>query len=86
MGQWIIREFGRCAEPRTPSSLDALGFRKFTISVLFLSQLRVCVGQNAMRVDGVPPPGGVNSAMLALLMIETLVSDCKYIRLMYLPR
>src|SRR5262249_18328640 len=24
--------------------------------------------------------------MLALLMIETLVSDCKYIRLMYLPR
>ena len=34
---------------------------------------------------GVPPPGGVKSAMFALLMIEALVWDCKYIRLMYWP-
>src|SRR5207249_330571 len=35
---------------------------------------------------GVPPPGGVNSAMFALLMIETLVCACRYKRLMYWPR
>src|SRR5439155_5614061 len=33
-----------------------------------------------------PPPGGVNSAMFALLMIDTLVCACRYIRLMYWPR
>src|SRR5512143_74202 len=35
---------------------------------------------------GVPPPGGVKSAMFALLTIETLVCDWRYIRLMYWPR
>src|SRR6516165_11101032 len=35
---------------------------------------------------GVPPPGGVNSAIFALLMIETLVCAWRYIRLMYCPR
>ena len=35
---------------------------------------------------GVPPPGGVKSAMLALLMTEMLVCDCRYMRLMYWPR
>src|SRR5690349_21527075 len=36
--------------------------------------------------SGVPPPGGVKSAIFALLMIETLVWACRYIRLMYCPR
>src|ERR1700720_3675242 len=35
---------------------------------------------------GVPPPGGVKSAIFALLMIETLVWAWRYIRLMYCPR
>src|ERR671930_166078 len=35
---------------------------------------------------GVVPSGGVKRAMFALLMIETLVWDCRYIRLMYCPR
>src|SRR5436190_21299019 len=35
---------------------------------------------------GVPPPGGVKSAMFALLMIEMLVCACRYIRLMYCPK
>ena len=35
---------------------------------------------------GTPPPGGVNSAMFALLMIEMLVWAWRYIRLMYWPR
>src|SRR5216683_4138558 len=35
---------------------------------------------------GVPPPGGVNRAMFALLTIETLVCACRYIRLTYCPR
>src|SRR6266404_3612511 len=35
---------------------------------------------------GTPPPGGVKRAMFALLMIETLVCACRYIRLMYWPR
>src|SRR6516225_3241557 len=36
--------------------------------------------------SGVPPPGGVKRAIFALLMIETLVWACRYIRLMYCPR
>src|SRR5437763_5953422 len=35
---------------------------------------------------GAPPPSGVKSAMLALLMMETLVCDCRYIRSMYWPK
>ena len=35
---------------------------------------------------GTPPPGGVKRAMFALLMIDTLVCACRYIRLMYWPR
>jgi len=35
---------------------------------------------------GVVWPGGVNKAMFALLMIDTLVCACRYIRLMYWPR
>src|SRR5271169_3488454 len=34
---------------------------------------------------GTVPPGGVNKAMLALLMIEQLVWACRYRRLMYCP-
>ncbi len=43
---------------------------------------------SAMLVAGLgtPPPGGVKSATFALLMIETLVCACRYIRLMYCPR
>src|SRR5215469_67735 len=35
---------------------------------------------------GGPPPGGVKRAILALLMIEILVCDCRYMRLMYCPK
>ena len=35
---------------------------------------------------GTVPPGGVNRAMFALLMIEALIWDSRYIRLMYSPR
>src|SRR6267154_5744980 len=46
----------------------------FRLSVMF------CAGR------GTPPPGGVNSAKFALLMMDTAVGACRYIRLMYCPR
>src|ERR1700739_4927466 len=35
---------------------------------------------------GTVPPGGVNSPKFALLMIDALTWDSRYIRLMYSPR